>query len=75
MTFSKEIKMLRSSHWRGSVIKTSQLKKNWQIYRLYQKETQTQVLSCDIRAIFKNLYIEEHLRTTASEGCRSLMHS
>ena len=37
MTFSKKIKMLRSSHWRGSVIKTSQLKKNWQISQALSK--------------------------------------
>ena len=34
--------------------------------QLYQKETPTQVFSCEICEIFKNTYFEEHLRTTTS---------
>ena len=34
--------------------------------QLYQKETLTQVFSCEICKIFKNTYFEEHLRTTTS---------
>ena len=33
---------------------------------LYQKETLTQLLSCEICEIFKNAYFEDHLRTAAS---------
>ena len=33
----------------------------------YSKETLTQVFSCEICEIFKNIYFEEHLRTSASE--------
>ena len=33
---------------------------------LYQKETITQLLSCEICEIFKNAYFEDHLRTAAS---------
>ena len=29
-------------------------------------ETRTQVFSCEINEIFKNIYFEEHLQTTAS---------
>ena len=32
----------------------------------YQEETPTQVISCEICKIFKNVYFEEYLRTTAS---------
>ena len=34
--------------------------------QLYQKETLTQVFSCEICEIFKNTYLEEYLRTTVS---------
>ena len=34
--------------------------------QLYLKETQAQVLSCEIYEIFKSIYFEEHRRTTAS---------
>ena len=34
--------------------------------QLYQTETSTQMLSCEISQIFKNTYFEEHLRTSAS---------
>ena len=34
--------------------------------QLYQKETPTQVFSCETCEIFKNTYSEEHLRMTAS---------
>ena len=33
--------------------------------QLYQKETPTQVFSCEICDIFKSTYLEEHLQTTA----------
>ena len=33
---------------------------------LYQKETPTKVLSCEIFEIYKNTYFEEPLRTLAS---------
>ena len=32
--------------------------------QLYQKDTPTQVFSCEYCEIFKNTYLEEHLRTT-----------
>ena len=32
-----------------------------------KKETRTQVFSCEICEIFKNTYLEEHIRTAASE--------
>ena len=32
------------------------------------KETPTHVFFCEISEIFKNTYLEEHLRTTASEN-------
>ena len=35
----------------------------------YQKETQTQVFSCEYCKIVKNTYFEEHLRTNASGLC------
>ena len=38
---------------------------------LYEKETPTHVLSCEIKEIFKSIYFEEHLRTTASEVSNS----
>ena len=34
--------------------------------KLYQKETQKQVLTCEICEIFESTYFEVHLRTTAS---------
>ena len=34
--------------------------------QLYQKQTPTQVLSCEYCEIFKNTYFEEHLQTAAS---------
>ena len=34
----------------------------------YQKETKTQVFSCEICEIVKNTYVEGHLRTAASNG-------
>ena len=37
-----------------------------QAFRLYQKETPTQVFSCEYCEIFKSNYFEEHLRMTAS---------
>ena len=33
--------------------------------QLYYKQTPTKVFSCEICGIFKNIYFEEHLRTTA----------
>ena len=36
----------------------------WIIF-FYEKENPTQVFSCEICEIFKNIYFEEHLRTTA----------
>ena len=34
--------------------------------QLYSKETPTQVFSCEICEIFKNIYLAEHLWTTGS---------
>ena len=34
--------------------------------QIYQKEVPTQVFSCEICEIFKNIYFEEHMRTTSS---------
>ena len=45
----------RSSHQRCSVKKRLQL---------YQKDTPTQLFSCEICPIFKNTYFEENLQTT-----------
>ena len=36
--------------------------------QVFQKETPTQVLSCEVCETFKNTYFEEHLQTTASGG-------
>ena len=33
--------------------------------QLYQKETTTQVLSCEYREFFKNTYLEEHMQSAA----------
>ena len=35
---------------------------------LQNKETPTQVFSCEYCEIFKNTYFEEHLQTAASKG-------
>ena len=35
-------------------------------FQLYQKETPTEVFSCEYCEIFKNTYFEEHLQTAAS---------
>ena len=35
--------------------------------RFYQKDTPTQVFSCEYSEISKNTYFEEHVRTAASE--------
>ena len=43
--------------------------------QLYQKETATQMLSCEICEILKNTYFEEHLRTTFTVISKSWMHS
>ena len=37
--------------------------------KLYYKETSIRVFSCEILKFFKNIYFEEHLRTTASTDC------
>ena len=37
------------------------------VSRISQKETPTQVFSCEICKIFKNIYLEEHLPTTVSD--------
>ena len=34
--------------------------------QLYQKETSTQLFSCEYCEVFKNTYFEEHLRTADS---------
>ena len=34
--------------------------------QIYQKEVPTQVFSSEICGIFKNIYFEEHVRTTSS---------
>ena len=39
----------------------------------YQKETPTQVFSCEIYEVFKNTYFEEHLRTTVSRALQVLI--
>ena len=39
--------------------------------QLYQKETPTQVFFGEYCEIFKNLYFEKHLRTTASVNSRA----
>ena len=36
--------------------------------QVFQKETPTQVLSCEVCETFKNTYFEEYLQTTASGG-------
>ena len=36
--------------------------------QVFQKETATQVLSCEVSKTFKSVYFEEHLKTTASGG-------
>ena len=36
--------------------------------QLYQKKTPTLVLSCETCEIFKNIYFEEYLLTTASKN-------
>ena len=36
--------------------------------QLYQKETPTQVFSCETCKIFKSIYIEEYLWTAASKN-------
>ena len=33
--------------------------------KLYQKETPTQMFSCEYRAFFKNTYLEEHMQSAA----------
>ena len=50
-----------SSHRRCSVKKSCSAG-----LQLYEKETPTQVISCEICEFYKNNYFEEHLRTTAS---------
>ena len=44
--------------------------------QFYQKETSTQVFSCEVCKIFKSTYFEGHLWTTASEFIRdtALLH-
>ena len=37
------------------------------VYNIIQKQTLTQVFSCDFCEIFKNTFFIEHLRATASE--------
>ena len=37
------------------------------VHKNFWAETPTQVFSCEICKIFKNIYLEEHQRTTASE--------
>ena len=39
-------------------------------FQLYQKETPTEVFSCEYCEIFKNTYFEEHLLTADSEGMK-----
>ena len=36
--------------------------------KVFQKETRTQVLSCEVCDASKNTYFEEHLQATASGG-------
>ena len=36
--------------------------------QVFEKETPTQVLSCEVCKTFKNTYFEEYLQTTASGG-------
>ena len=36
--------------------------------QVFQKETPTQVLSCEVCETFKNTYFEKHLQTTVSGG-------
>ena len=36
--------------------------------QVFQKETPTQVLSCEVSKTLKSVYFEKHLQTTASEG-------
>ena len=68
-----------SVHWRCSIkkmyLKISQISQETTYesllnkaagLELYQKETLTQLLSCEICEIFKNAYFEDHLRTAAS---------
>ena len=43
--------------------------------KLYWKETATQMLSCKICEILKNIYFEERLRTTVTVISKSWMHS
>ena len=50
-----------SSHRRCSVKKSCSAG-----LQLYEKETPTQVIFCEICEFYKNNYFEEHLRTTAS---------
>ena len=70
-------------HWNCSIKKP--FRKNFEylqellkiILELYYKETPTQMLSCEYWKISKNTYLEEHLRTAASEvtwgsGCLGL---
>ena len=37
------------------------------VYNIIQKQTLTQVFSCEFCEIFKNTFFIEHLRATASE--------
>ena len=39
------------------------------VVAFYQKETPTQLFSCEYCEIFKNTYFEEHLQMAASRGC------
>ena len=66
-----KLAFVRSSHRRCSVkkvfSKTSQIsQENTCAGVSSSKETATQVFSCEIYKIFKNMYFEEHMRTTAS---------
>ena len=49
-----------------AVLKNSQYSQENTCVRVPEKETPTQVFSCEYCKIFKNTYFEEHLRTAAS---------
>ena len=51
--------------WSPSLIKLQAWRH--ESYKLYKKESSTQVFSCENCEIFKNIYFQEHLQMTTSE--------
>ena len=63
----------RTSHWRCSIKKVFlKILQNWQAWglQLYQKRDCDTDVSCEFCEIFKNTFLTEHLRATASNSSR-----